>query len=141
MTAPARPARQTTWNGTEQVDGHPPGSLVKTRDVETEATVVNVEPPAGRRENVAVWLLEVVGQFETTSLTHVYVPRSVTRSLYWTVETDRGTRDFVSQNLQENAVWLSDTHLLLLDVDGNRFEILDVTALDSKSRAYVTSIL
>src|SRR6185312_1244040 len=41
---------------------------------------------------IAVWLLEVVGQFETRSLTHVYVPRKVTRSLYWTVETDGAPR-------------------------------------------------
>src|SRR5262245_47234931 len=62
--------------------------MVKTKDVETEATFVNVVPPDGRRENVAVWLLDVVGQFDTTSSTHVYVPRKVTKSLYWTVETD-----------------------------------------------------
>src|SRR5579871_1433300 len=60
---------------------------------------------------------------------------------YWHVETDRGTRDFVTQNLQENAMWLSSVHLLLLDVDGNRFEIPDVNALDEKSRAYITTIL
>ena len=47
---------------------------------------------------------------------------------YWSVQTDRGDRDFVTQNLQENAVWLSPTHLLLLDVDGNRFEVTDTEA-------------
>ncbi len=60
---------------------------------------------------------------------------------YWSVQTDRGDRDFVTQNLQENAVWLSPTHLLLLDVDGNRFEITDVAALDETSRRYVATIL
>lgn len=60
---------------------------------------------------------------------------------YWSVQTDRGDRDFVTQNLQENAVWLSPTHLLLLDVDGNRFEITDVSALDESSRRFVAAIL
>ena len=60
---------------------------------------------------------------------------------YWSVQTDRGDRDFVTQNLQENAVWLSPTHLLLLDVDGNRFEIVDTQALDAASRRYVETIL
>ncbi len=60
---------------------------------------------------------------------------------YWTVETDRGPRDFVTQNLQENAIWLSDTHLLLLDVDGNRFEITDTAALDDASRQSIAVIL
>ena len=60
---------------------------------------------------------------------------------YWTVETDRGTRDFVTQNLQENAVWLSPTHLLLLDVDGSRFEIPNVEKLDPASQKYIVMIL
>lgn len=53
---------------------------------------------------------------------------------YWHVVTNRGERDFVTQSLQENAIWMSPTHIVLLDVDGNRFEIPDVEALDAKSR-------
>ena len=60
---------------------------------------------------------------------------------YWSADTSRGHRDFVCQSLQENAVWLSETHLLLIDVDGNRFELPDVTLLDSQSRHYIQSIL
>ena len=60
---------------------------------------------------------------------------------YWHVITDRGERDFVTQSLQENAHWLSPTHLMLLDVDGNRFEIPDVEALDARSRTYLESML
>ena len=55
-------------------------------------------------------------------------------STYWNVETDRGRRDFVTQNLQENAQWIGPGHLLLIDVDGNRFEIPNVSALDDRSR-------
>lgn len=60
---------------------------------------------------------------------------------YWNVDTDRGKRDFVTQNLQENAIWLSPEHLLLLDVDGNRFEIPDIERLDNASQNYIESIL
>ena len=60
---------------------------------------------------------------------------------YWSVQTDRGDRDFVTQNLQENAIWLSPTHLLLLDVDGNRFEVTDTEALDAASQHYIATIL
>ena len=56
---------------------------------------------------------------------------------YWTVETDRGRKEFVTQSLQENAQWLGPTHLLLVDVDGNRFEIPDIEALDEDSRRRV----
>lgn len=60
---------------------------------------------------------------------------------YWNVETDRGCRDFVTVNLQETAHWLSEEHLLLCDVDGNRFEIQDAATLDSRSRALLAKAL
>jgi len=60
---------------------------------------------------------------------------------YWHVITDRGERDFVTQSLQENAQWLSPTHILLIDVDGNRFEIPNVEALDLGSRQMLGKVL
>jgi hypothetical protein len=60
---------------------------------------------------------------------------------YWNVRTDRGERDFVVQSLSESCVWLSDTHLLLIDVDGNRFEIADRTALDAGSQEQLATVL
>ena len=60
---------------------------------------------------------------------------------YWNVETDRGQRDFVVQSLNESCVWLSERHLLIIDVDGNRFEIPDSTRLDAGSRARLESVL
>jgi hypothetical protein len=60
---------------------------------------------------------------------------------YWEAETDRGIRDFVVRDLQENCVWLSDSHLLLIDVDGSRFEIPDRQQLDEPSRQLLEAIL
>lgn len=60
---------------------------------------------------------------------------------YWHVMTDRGEREFVTQSLQENAIWLSSHHLLLLDVDGNRFEITNIDELDDASQRFIHAIL
>ena len=60
---------------------------------------------------------------------------------YWHVETDRGPRDFVMQSLSESCIWLTDTHLLLIDVDGNRFEIPDRSVLDTASKTRLASVL
>ncbi len=60
-------------------------------------------------------------------------------STYWTVVTDKGEREFITQSLQENAQWLSPTYLLVIDVDGNRFEIPDTTALDERSRQMLST--
>jgi len=60
---------------------------------------------------------------------------------YWHVSTNRGDRDFVIQNLSESCVWLSDRHILLIDVDGNRFEIPDRETLDIDSRKRLDAVL
>jgi Domain of unknown function (DUF1854) len=60
---------------------------------------------------------------------------------YWEVDTERGRRDFVVRDLQENCVWLSESHLLLIDVDGSRFEIPDRRELDEHSRLLLENIL
>src|SRR5687768_15151926 len=60
---------------------------------------------------------------------------------YWQVQTDRGEREFITQNLQENSFWISDDHLLLTDVDGSRFEIKSIAALEARSRHLLNEIL
>jgi hypothetical protein len=84
---------------------------------------------------------EVARRYLTSIIVRVLDARSEFGATYWHVETDRGFRDFVTQSLQENAQWLSPKHLMLIDVDGNRFELVDVTALDDGSRKHLTAIL
>lgn len=60
---------------------------------------------------------------------------------YWHVTTDKGTRDFVVQSMSESCVWLSDRHVLIVDVDGNRFEFTDLTAFDAASKARLATVL
>jgi hypothetical protein len=84
---------------------------------------------------------ELRRRYLTSTITAINGAKVEYGATYWHVETDRGTRDFVTQSLQENAQWLSPEHLLLIDVDGNRFEITDVNALDTRSRAFIGAIL
>ena len=72
------------------------------------------------------------------SVTSIKVEFGIT---YWTVLTDKGERDFVVQSLTESCIWLSDRHLLIIDVDGNRFEILDRFILDETSRTNLALVL
>ena len=60
---------------------------------------------------------------------------------YWDVETDRGQREFVAKDVAENAQWMGDNRLLILDVDGNRFEIRDLAGLDKKSLGLIDLVL
>ena len=60
---------------------------------------------------------------------------------YWDVQTNRRRREFVVQDVSENAHWLSDRRLLLVDVDGNRFEIPDLKRLDQKSLRLIEMVI
>lgn len=96
------------------------------------ATIVDpTDLPAESRAAVEE---ELRRRYLTATIVSITAAKVEFGATYWHVVTNRGERDFVTQSLQENAVWMSPTHILLIDVDGNRFEIPDVEALDAKSR-------
>lgn len=49
---------------------------------------------------------------------------------YWTVDTDAGRRRFTVQSGKNNVTVVGEGRLIIVDVDGNRFEVADYTALD-----------
>ncbi len=61
--------------------------------------------------------------------------------LRWHVETDRGERVFYVRNWRDNIHELSPVRYLIVAVDGSRYEIRDVNALDSSSRAWLERLV
>jgi len=84
---------------------------------------------------------EIARRYLTARVSAVESVRTEFGVTYWRVATDRGERDFVVQSLSESCVWLSDKHLLLIDVDGNRFEITDRNGLDAQSQTLLDAVL
>lgn len=60
---------------------------------------------------------------------------------YWEVETDSGPRRFTVRDMQQNLLLVGPSHILIVDVDGNRFDIPDYTKLDSSSRKIIDDLL
>lgn len=118
-----------------------PGRYLALLDGAGEEIVTISDPRQLPEESLRTVERELRHRYLTAVVTRVSHARQEYGATYWTVETDRGPRDLVTQSLQENAQWHSDTHLLLLDVDGNRFEIPDITALDAHSRQILDEIL
>ena len=50
------------------------------------------------------------------------------------VETDRGHKRYVVRAIKDNTVEITSNRLIITDVDGNRFEIEDLHALDPHSQ-------
>ena len=97
------------------------------RDLDAEARAIVAE--------------ELDRRYLTSTVLKVKSVRNEFGTSYWDVETNRGEREFVVQNAAENAQWLGEHRLLLIDVDGNRFEIPDLGGLDKKSLGYVEMVL
>jgi hypothetical protein len=118
-----------------------PNQYLALLDGKGNAIVTLPDPAVLPPDSLAAAKEELRRRYLTATVRAIAHAKQEFGATYWSVQTDRGDRDFVTQNLQENAIWLSPTHLLLLDVDGNRFEITNTEALDSASRHYIATIL
>jgi hypothetical protein len=59
----------------------------------------------------------------------------------WEVETDRGVRTFTMRSIRENVHQPSPGRYLLTDVESNRYDVPDLSALDLASQAWLTRYL
>jgi hypothetical protein len=55
----------------------------------------------------------------------------------WEVDTDRGIYRFTTRNMREKVVQPSPGRYLLTDVDENRYDVRDLSVLDSASQAWL----
>jgi hypothetical protein len=55
----------------------------------------------------------------------------------WEVETDRGVCRFTTRNMRENVEQPSPGRFLVTDVDGNRYDVRDISRLDAASQAWL----
>ncbi len=84
---------------------------------------------------------DLAAHYLTATILSIDSARNEFGTSYWDVQTNRGARDFVVQNAAENARWLGANRLLLLDVDGNRFEIPAIDRLDKRSIGLMRRVL
>lgn len=92
-------------------------------------------------ENVEVLRQELRRRYLYSQVRRVNAVRMEFGATYWSVETDRGHRDFVTQSLQENAQWIDEEFLLLIDVEGNHYQVKPVSALDPDSLRRLRSVV
>lgn len=113
-------------------------SLLDAKDEE----ICMIESLDDVRPEMRVLLREELDRrYLTSRILRVLSVRNEFGTSYWTVDTHRGPREFVVQNVAENAQWLGDHRLLLTDADGNRFEVPRVDRLDRRSMAFIEQVL
>ncbi len=110
-------------------------------DIKDEAICMVKEIGELQEDNHAIVHEELNTRYLTAYVSQIVELRNEYGVSYWDVMTDRGRREFVAKNVAENAQWLGDRRLFLLDVDGNRFEFSDLSKLDKKSQAFIDLVL
>mgnify|MGYP002408108885 FL=1 len=92
-----------------------------------------------RMDRTSVGLLEVEleREFFLPQILTIYDIRDRVGLLVWRVETDRGPREFEVRNRRADIRWFSDTHVVIQDADGNKYEIENLSRLDVASRQKV----
>lgn len=62
-------------------------------------------------------------------------------TIYWEVDTDRGQRQFMMRGIRDSMHEIEPGRYLVTDVDGNRFEVPQLTDLDSRSQMWWDKLL
>jgi Domain of unknown function (DUF1854) len=74
-------------------------------------------------------------RYLTLRIARIYDLKERFSTLEWDVETDRGRCRFTTRSLRENSSSPSPERYLVSDVDGNRYDVAKLSALDRKSQA------
>ena len=61
--------------------------------------------------------------------------------VYMAIETDAGNKRIVAPNATANFVLLGGDRLLIVDIDGNRYELPSLTAADKKTQRFLEVVL
>ncbi|MBS1723702.1 MAG: DUF1854 domain-containing protein [Armatimonadetes bacterium] len=113
-----------------------PGKFLSLVDGKDKEVMMIEDPATLEPEARKIIENELHRRYLTAKVQAIQMVKSEFGITYWTVDTDRGHRELVTQSLQENANWMTPNLLVLTDVDGNKYEI-DVTRLDDRSRRFV----
>ncbi|MCZ6678631.1 MAG: DUF1854 domain-containing protein [Candidatus Poribacteria bacterium] len=117
-----------------------PSRYICFLDEKNEVICMVTDPNVLDAESRRIVQEELDQRYLTAIIDRIHSLRNEFGVGYWDVETDRGRREFVVRNVSENAQWLSESRLLLVDVDGNRFEVPDLNALDKKSLGFIEMV-
>lgn len=84
-------------------------------------------------ESAAIIRAELARKYFAPHITKINSLKERFGYSYWEVESDRGPLSFAIHDTFRSISKITESRVVLTDVDGNRYEIDDVLALDGKS--------
>ena len=119
--------------------------LIRVPDTEEErgyevGVIVNLAELTGDSKEAV--LRELRLYYFVPSVLQIYNIREEFGFLYWSVESDRGKKDFIMRdNITNSARRVSDGRWLLIDINQTRYEVHDIEALDPHSQKLLRKYL
>lgn len=116
-----------------------PDAFISIREPDTadheKGAEIGIIPDLKTFDQASVELLreELARRYFTPKLLKIYSMKEKLGHYYWDVKTDAGKFSFVLRNIGANIRTLEDGRVLIFDIDGNCFEIPDISRLDKSS--------
>jgi len=92
-------------------------------------------------ETVKLFMYELDRRYFTPIIEKINSIKEEFGYSYWDVITNSGAKRFTVQNIHNNVIPINESRILVIDVDGNRFEIPDYKKLDIRSLKMVERLL
>ena len=111
-----------------------PARYLSVRDGQGKEVGLIVDPAQLQSEDRALVQRELDRRYLVPAVTRIVSARERFGTVEWTMETDRGVVRFTTRNLRENVQRPSPGRIILNDVDGNRYDIVNVDGLNRSSQ-------
>ena len=116
-------------------------SYICIRDAEDKEIGILASLNDLSKEMVALVTEELDSRYFTPRIMHIASLKEEFGHVYCDVETDAGKSRFTARVGHNAAIQLADGRIVIVDVDGNRFELSDYTKLDSKYQRIIELLL
>ena len=117
------------------------GSYLCIRDADDKEIGIVEDIESLPKEMSSLLLEELESRYFTPKMLQIVSLKEEYRYVYWDVETDAGRSRFTSRIGENSAIQLGGNRIIIVDVDGNRFELPDHTALEPKHQRIVELLL
>lgn len=85
------------------------------------------------KEKVEILHDEIDRRYFTPQIKHVFSLKDEFGYVYMDIESSAGIKKITVQNGSSNFIKITEERIIIIDIDGNRYEITDYPSLDSKS--------
>jgi hypothetical protein len=117
------------------------GQYVGLADGQDRQIAIVKDPADLDPESRAITQEELRRRYFTAIIKSVEEVKELFGVVQWKVITDRGPREFLVRGMRESVYEMEGDQILVMDVDGNRFQLPRFDQLDRESRALVEKVL